>query len=107
MATQVVLYQITWVFFILFAKNKPICYHVQHMESVTKFIPWIQIIISILLTISILLQQSGAGIGSGLGGGDSAITYHTRRGLERVLFVFSIILSILLVGSSLFLISIK
>lgn len=77
------------------------------MESVIKFIPWIQIIISILLTLSILLQQSGAGIGSGLGGGDSAITYHTRRGLERFLFFFAIILSILLIGSSLFQILVK
>lgn len=47
-----------------------------------------QIIVCILLTGSILLQAQGSGLGSTWGGGGE--TYHTRRGLEKVIFAFTI-----------------
>ncbi len=43
-----------------------------------------QITIAVLLTVAILLQAQGSGLGSTWGGGGE--TYHTRRGLEKVLF---------------------
>lgn len=57
-----------------------------------------QIIIAILLTISVLLQSQSSGLGAALGGSN---TYHTKRGLEKGLHLFTVILSILFVGISL------
>lgn len=57
-----------------------------------------QIILGVLLITSILLQAQGSGLGSTWGGGGE--TYHTRRGLEIVLFYFTIIGIILFVVSS-------
>ena len=61
--------------------------------------PWIQIFLSVILTISILLQQTGAGVGGAFGGGDDSVRY-TRRGMEKVLFYLSIIVAILFALSS-------
>ena len=49
-----------------------------------------QIIVSIALMASILLQARGTGL-SGTFGGDSAV-YRSRRGIERRLFQFTILL---------------
>jgi protein translocase SecG subunit len=48
-----------------------------------------QIILSVLLTGAILLQAQGTGLGSAWGGGGE--TYHTRRGVEKVVFFFTIL----------------
>jgi protein translocase SecG subunit len=48
-----------------------------------------QIILSVLLTGAILLQAQGSGLGSAWGGGGE--TYHTKRGVERVVFAFTIV----------------
>lgn len=56
------------------------------------------IFISAILTILlILLQQRGASLGSG--SGSSSELYTTRRGLEKSLFVTTIISAIVFVGS--------
>jgi preprotein translocase subunit SecG len=52
-----------------------------------------QIIVSIGLIASVLLQARGTGL-SGAFGGDSAV-YRSRRGVERRLWQFTIILAIL------------
>ena len=52
-----------------------------------------QIIVSVLLTILILMQSHGTGLGSGFGG--SSETYHTRRGIEKVVFTSTIILAVI------------
>ncbi len=49
----------------------------------------IQIILSVFLVVCILLQAQGAGLGAAWGGGGE--TYHTRRGIEKVVFIGSII----------------
>jgi preprotein translocase subunit SecG len=64
------------------------------MEFLVTVLPWLQIILSIILVAAILLQQSGAGVGGALGGGDDSIHY-TRRGMEKVLFYVSIIVATL------------
>ena len=56
-----------------------------------------QIIVSIGLIASVLLQARGTGL-SGAFGGDSAV-YRSRRGVERRLWQFTIILAILLPSS--------
>ena len=58
-----------------------------------------QIIVSIGLIVAILLQARGTGL-SGTFGGDSAV-YRSRRGVERRLWQFTIILLALFVIFSL------
>lgn len=49
----------------------------------------LQIILSVMLIGAILLQAQGAGLGTSWGGGGES--YHTKRGIERVLFGFTIV----------------
>ena len=58
-----------------------------------------QIIVSIALVAAILLQARGTGL-SGTFGGDSAV-YRSRRGIERRLWQFTIVLLVLFVVFSL------
>ena len=58
-----------------------------------------QILVSIALIVAILLQARGAGL-SGTFGGDSAV-YRSRRGVERRLWQFTIVLLVLFVVFSL------
>ncbi len=77
------------------------------MTIIANILPYIQIILSIILIAAILLQQSDAGVGGVLGGGDSGGLYHTRRGFEKFLFVMTIVVAILLTASSLVAIFVK
>lgn len=52
-----------------------------------------QIIIAILLSIGILMQQRGGGLSSVFGGDGSL--YTTRRGAEKFIFIGTIVLSVL------------
>ncbi len=52
------------------------------------------IITSIALIASVILQSKGAGLG-GLTGGDTGGIFTARRGIEKVLFRVTIVLSIL------------
>lgn len=52
-----------------------------------------QVIVSILLIVAILLQNRGAGLGSAFGG--SGGVYLTKRGLEKKLFLATIILAVI------------
>lgn len=58
-----------------------------------------QVLVSIALMLAILLQARGAGL-SGTFGGDSAV-YRSRRGIEKRLFQFTIVLGALFVVFSL------
>lgn len=59
----------------------------------------VQIIVSILLIIVILLQNRGTGLGSAFGG--TGGVYLTKRGLEKKLFIATIVLAVLFFGISL------
>jgi preprotein translocase subunit SecG len=54
-----------------------------------------QIIVSIALMASVLLQSRGAGLGATFGG-DSSV-YRSRRGIEKRLFQFTVVLAVLFV----------
>lgn len=54
-----------------------------------------QLIVSVALILSVILQARGAGL-SGAFGGDSAV-YRSRRGIERRLWQFTIALLVLFV----------
>ncbi|OGD42936.1 preprotein translocase subunit SecG [Candidatus Azambacteria bacterium RIFOXYD1_FULL_42_11] len=63
-----------------------------------EFLPIIQIIISSLLIGAILLQARGSGLSSVFGG--ESTFYHTRRGIEKIIFWATIVLAILFVALS-------
>lgn len=65
------------------------------MNLVVKILPYAQIILSVILVTAILLQQSAAGLGGALGGGDTESFHHTRRGFEKFLFYLSLICGVL------------
>lgn len=70
------------------------------MNFIANILPWIQIGLSVLVTILILLQRSDASLGSAFGGTDSTSMY-TRRGAEKILFNITITVAILFTLSTL------
>jgi protein translocase SecG subunit len=66
------------------------------MSELSTILPFVQIVLSVLLVGAILLQQSEGSLGSAFGGSQSGATnWHTKRGLEKQLFIATIILAIL------------
>jgi preprotein translocase subunit SecG len=59
----------------------------------------VQIVLAITLIAVILLQVKSAGLGSAFGSSDASI-YTTRRGLDKVLFQFTIVLSVVFLLTS-------
>ncbi len=55
----------------------------------------VQIIVAVALTVSILLQARGAGLGSVFGG--TGTVFKTRRGIDKLLFRFTIVFTLLFV----------
>ncbi len=58
-----------------------------------------QIVTAILLVVAVLMQNSGAGLGSAFGGENSVKS--TKRGAERGIFITTIVLAILFLGLTL------
>jgi len=58
-----------------------------------------QIIISVVITILILLQAQGTGLGTSWSGGGE--TYHTRKGVEKIVFHLTIFFIALFIVTSL------
>ncbi len=55
----------------------------------------IQIIIAAFLITTILFQHRGTGVGGAFGGGGEI--YYKKRGMEKIIFIASIIFSILFI----------
>ena len=68
------------------------------MQIIRSFLPVFQIVISILLAVSILLQQRGTGLSATFGGDGNV--YRTKRGLEKLIFYATIVLVVLLLASA-------
>ena len=61
---------------------------------VLQILPFVQIGIAVLLVAVILLQQKGEGLSATFGGGGGGV-YRTKRGLEKILFISTIVLAAL------------
>ena len=61
------------------------------------FLQVVTFISAFLTVVLILLQQRGASLGAGFG--SSGELYTTRRGLEKSLFVTTIVFAVIFVGS--------
>lgn len=57
-----------------------------------KLLNIVQIVISVLLVVCVLLQQRGSGLSSAFGG--SGEGYHTKRGMEKTIFIATIVLAV-------------
>ena len=61
-------------------------------------LPVLQIIIASLLIALILLQAKGVGLGRAWGGGGDF--YKSRRGVEKIIFNLTIVLTVIFLASS-------
>lgn len=59
----------------------------------------LQIVLAVLLTTAVLLQAQGSGVGLAFGGDGNV--YRTKRGIEKKLHSFTIVLAILFLGVAL------
>ncbi len=57
-----------------------------------------QIIVSLLIVVTVILQSRGSDAGMAFGGGGE--TFRSKRGLEKVLFYATIILVVLFASNS-------
>lgn len=64
-----------------------------------QYLSFAQIIIAVILTVLILLQQRGTALGSAFGGEGGF--YATRRGVQKKIFWATIIFSFLFIGLAL------
>ena len=65
--------------------------------EIESFIQTITLISAILSIVLILLQQRGASLGAGFGA--SGELYTTRRGLEKSLFITTVVMVVIFVSS--------
>lgn len=77
------------------------------MKLLAQILPYAEIILSVVLVLAIMLQNSGAELGGALGGDAGGSFHHTRRGFEKFLFYLSIVCGILFALSALLAIIIK
>ena len=70
------------------------------MSLIAKILPWLQVILSLILILTILMQKSASGVGGALGGGEGGGIHHTKRGLEKVLFYITIAVAVLFAVSA-------
>ncbi len=70
-------------------------------EVILSALPYIQLISSIILMIAVVLQQTGASLGGAFGTDNFSSGFHTRRGIEKLLFNVSIVVAIVFATSAL------
>lgn len=63
---------------------------------IMKFITIAQVVVSVLLMVSILLQNRGSGLSAAFGGDFGG--YYTKRGVEKFLFFSSVFLGTCFIG---------
>ena len=51
----------------------------------------IQLVVAVLIIILILMQERSSGVSGLFGGGDAGF-YQTRRGLEKIIFIATLVL---------------
>ena len=64
-----------------------------------------QIVVSILLILTVLMQEKGAGLSATFGGGGEF--FRSKRGIDKAMFILTIVLSVLFIGTSLAFIFVK
>ena len=65
------------------------------------YLPYIQVILSILVVAGVLLQRSETGLGAGFGSDGAGGGRYLRRGMEKVIFNATILAGVLFALSTL------
>lgn len=81
-----------------FDKHNNICYSLYIMD-LSMILNILQIVFAVFLVASILLQARGSGLGAVFGGGGNV--FRAKRGLDKILFYFTIVVAILFFGTAL------
>ena len=68
-------------------------------SNIQNILLYVQIVVCVLVIVSILLQNRAEGLGKMFGGGGEV--FRTKRGLEKFLYYFTIVLTFLLIAISL------
>lgn len=68
--------------------------------AITTIITFVQIAVSIALVVLILMQTNTSDTGGVFGGGGGGF-HHKRRGLEKILFIATIVSTVLFAGLAL------
>lgn len=68
--------------------------------TIAGVLPYIQVVLSVLLVLFVVLQQTGASLGGAFGGDNFSAAYHTRRGAEKWLFWATIVTGVLFAVSA-------
>ncbi len=67
------------------------------MAFLAPYLPYAEIVLSLIVVVGIVLQQRGAGLGGAFGGDNFTTTFYKRRGAEKFLFNATIVASVLFV----------
>lgn len=62
-----------------------------------KLLTAVEVVSAILIIASILVQQKGAGLSGVFGGSD--VSYLTKRGAEKFITIFTVVMIIVFIGS--------
>ena len=65
------------------------------MAFISEFMPYVQIVLSVLIIVTVLLQRTGASLGGAFGADNFSSGFHKRRGMEKTLFRTTIVLGVL------------
>lgn len=65
------------------------------MTLLASILPWLQIVLAILLVTGILIQRGEEGLGSAFGGSSGGGVSYAKRGVEKQVFIATIIIAIL------------
>ncbi len=77
----------------------------QQLAFLSKYIVPAEVVISVILSFLILIQNKDAGLGSAFGGGEG---FHaTRRGAEKLIFNATIVFAVLFVLVALLIVFVK
>lgn len=59
----------------------------------------VQVVLGVILIALVMMQSQGGGLGTAFGG---LATYHTKRGIEKSLFISTIVVTVCFTLTSLF-----
>ena len=79
----------------------PVDYQFNIVKFMTTAITIAQMISAIVLMILILLQNKEGGLSGVFGGSGAGNIYRTKRGMEKTIFILTIIFAVLFLGLSL------
>ena len=65
-----------------------------NIQAFAPYVGIIEIILAVVMTVLVLMQTKGGGLGSFMGGSDSGGGFRTRRGVEATMHKVTIALSI-------------